>query len=88
MQCLVSFLVFGSLAGEQELVTLLCTLAVCCRVALIIRIYHECEAGIEKFVPRITKWHRKACPVIMRDGFFYPILTRIIDSLSCSPLNT
>ena len=26
--------------------------------------------------------------VIMRDGFFYPILTQIMDSFSCSPLHT
>ena len=26
-----------------------------------IRIYHECESGIEKPVPRITVWHHKAC---------------------------
>ena len=25
-----------------------------------IGIYHECEGGIEKFVPRITDWHHKA----------------------------
>ena len=25
---------------------------------------------------------------IMRDRFFYPILTRIMDTFSCSPLNT
>ena len=26
--------------------------------------------------------------VIKTDGFFYPILTQIMDSFSCSPLNT
>ena len=26
--------------------------------------------------------------VIVRDGFFYPIFTQVIDSFSCSPLNT
>ena len=26
--------------------------------------------------------------VIARDGFFYPTLTRIMDSFSCSPLHT
>ena len=25
------------------------------------RIHHECEVGIEKFVPRITVWHHEAC---------------------------
>ena len=29
-----------------------------------IRIYHECEDGIEKFVPRITDWHLVACQVV------------------------
>ena len=27
-------------------------------------------------------------PTIVRDGFFYPILELIMDSFSCSPLNT
>ena len=27
----------------------------------IIKIYHECEGSIEKYVPRITVWHREAC---------------------------
>ena len=56
----------------------------------IIRIYHECEVGIEKSVPRITDWHHEACRVMTngdpRDGFFYPTITRIMDSFSCSPL--
>ena len=29
-----------------------------------IRIYHECEGGIEKSVPRITVWHYEACRVL------------------------
>ena len=29
-----------------------------------IRIYHECEDGIEKFIPRITDWHHEACRVM------------------------
>ena len=29
-----------------------------------IRIYHECEGGIEKSVPKITKWHHEACQVM------------------------
>ena len=56
-----------------------------------IRIYHECEGQLEKSVPSITDWHHEACrvmTVIARDGFFYPIFTRIMDSFSCSPLNT
>ena len=52
----------------------------------IIRIYHE--GGIEKSVPWITDWHHEACRVLRRDGFFYPILTRIMDSFSYSQLNT
>ena len=55
----------------------------------IIRIHHECEGGIEKSVPRITDWHHESCKVmITRDKFFYPILTRTMNSFSCSPLNT
>ena len=30
----------------------------------IIRIYHECEGGIEKSVPRITDWQNKPCQVM------------------------
>ena len=54
----------------------------------------ECEGGIEKSVPGITDWHHEACLVIANDDrargtdFFYPILTRIMYSFSCSPLNT
>ena len=29
-----------------------------------IRIYHECEGGIEKSVLRITVWHHEACQVM------------------------
>ena len=29
-----------------------------------IRIYHECEGGIEKSVPNITVWHHEACRVM------------------------
>ena len=31
------------------------------REGWIIRIYRECEGGIEKSVSRITDWHHKAC---------------------------
>ena len=51
-----------------------------------IRIFQRCESGIEKSVTMITVRHHEACKVITSDGFFYPILTQIIDS--CSPLNT
>ena len=30
----------------------------------IIRIWDECEGGIEKSIPRITIWHHKACRVM------------------------
>ena len=59
-------------------------------VSQIIRIYHECEGRIEKSVPTITLWHHKACRVLTNgdpEGWiFYPTLTRIMDSFSCSPL--
>ena len=57
-----------------------------------IRIYHECEGGIEKSVARITNWHHEAYRVMTkgdREGWiFYPIHTQIMDSFSCSLLNT
>ena len=40
----------------------------------IIRIYHECEAGIEKSVQRITIWHHEASRVMKngdREGWIY-----------------
>ena len=61
-------------------------------VCEIIRIYHECEAGKEKSVPRITFWHHRACRVMTNGDpnrrIFYPTLTPIMDSFSCSPINT
>ena len=30
-------------------------------ISRIIRIYHECEGGIEKSIPRITVRHHEAC---------------------------
>ena len=55
-----------------------------------IRIYHECEGRIEKSVSRIALWHHEACRVMTNGDpegrFFYPILTRILHSFSCSPL--
>ena len=48
------------------------------------------EGGIEKSVTRITVWHHEACRVMKdcdsEDVFFYPALTRIMDSFSCSSL--
>ena len=41
---------------------------------VIIRIYHECEGGIEKSVPRITNWHHEACRVMTngdREGLIF-----------------
>ena len=35
-----------------------------------IKIYHACEGGIEKSVPRITDWHHEACQGT--DFFLYP----------------
>ena len=56
----------------------------------IIRIHHECEARIEKSVPRIAVWHHEACRVMANGDskrrFSYPILTQMMDSFSCSPL--
>ena len=48
---------------------------------IIIRIYHKYEGGIEKSV----KWITVGLPSdeILRDGFFYSILTQIMDSISC-----
>ena len=55
-----------------------------------IRIYHECEGRIEKSVWRIAVWHHEACRVMTSGDpegqIFYPTLTRIMDSFSCSPL--
>ena len=58
-----------------------------------IRMYHECEGRIEKYVPRITVWHHEACRVItngdskgriflsyphMNNGFFFLLTTVFI----------
>ena len=32
--------------------------------SLLIKIYHDCEGGIEKSIPRITDWHQEACRVM------------------------
>ena len=58
----------------------------------IIRIYHECEGRIEKSVSKITAWHHEACRVMTNGDpegrFFFPTLTRIMNSFPCSPLAT
>ena len=57
-----------------------------------IRIYHECEGGIEKPVPKITDWHQEACRVMTngdlegQNFLFHPHTNNRINS--CSPLNT
>ena len=60
--------------------------------ANIIRIYHECEGGIENSIPGITVWHHEACRVMTHGDhewrMFYPSLTRIMDYFPCLPLNT
>ena len=57
-----------------------------------IRIRHECEGGIEKFVPWINDWHHKACQ-LMTNGdqegqiiYFHPQTNN--RSFSCSPIRT
>ena len=59
-----------------------------------IRIYHDCEGGIEKSVLRITDWHHKACGVMtisdrqgriflshphMNNGFFFLLTTSYLN---------
>ena len=57
-----------------------------------IKTYHECEGEIEKSISRITDWHHEACRVMTNcdseNVFVYPILTRKMNSVSCSPSNT
>ena len=54
-------------------------------------IHHECEGLLEKSVPRVTDRHKEAGQAWQTlnawDGFLYPILTGIMDSFSCLPLN-
>ena len=58
----------------------------------LIKSHHKCEGGIEKSIPRNYDWHHKACWVMTNSDckrwIFYPILTRIMDYFSCSPLIT
>ena len=53
--------------------------------------YHECEGGIENLsqgspigIRRLVERYQM---VIAKEVFFYPILTQIMDSFSCSPLS-
>ena len=50
------------------------------------------RGGIEKPVLKIAVWHREACRVMTNGDhegrIFDPMFTRIIDSVSFSPLNT
>ena len=55
-----------------------------CRSKDIIRILHECDVLIEKYVPRVTVWHHEA--KCMRDIFVNQHRTLIIDSFSCTPM--
>ena len=56
-----------------------------------VRNQYSCEGRIEKnpsrgspfAITRLAEWWQTVIP---RDGFFYPNLTRIMDSFSCSPL--
>ena len=45
-----------------------CVLAGVTHLQKIIRIYHECEYGLEQSVPRITVWHHEACPLMAING--------------------
>ena len=57
----------------------------------IIRIYHECDGGIEKPVPRITVWNHKACQEMTKgkvEGRIFLSHPHTQDRyISCSPLN-
>ena len=54
-----------------------------------IRILHDCQVWIDKFVPRVKFWHHEARRVMPncdpRDRFVYPYLTHMMDSFSCTP---
>ena len=55
-----------------------------------IRIHLDGEGRIEKSVQRITVLHHEVCRVMTNGDpegrIFYPILTGIMDSFSCTPL--
>ena len=94
--CLTERLLMGRKESNQTNkrfnLQLMCTHSCDLLGKIIIRSHHECEGEIEKSVPRFTNWHHEACRVMTngdRKGrFFYPILTQIMDSFSCSPFNT
>ena len=56
-----------------------------------IRISHACESGIEKAITRITVQYQEAYQMITNSDpkgqNLYPILRRLMDYCSCSPLN-
>ena len=89
--CIVCFTesIFFKPARELQLSFMKCIF--CNMLLQHIRIYHECEGGIEKSVPRITDWHHEACRVMtngdpkeqiflsyphMNNGFFF-LLTNV-----------
>ena len=53
---------------------------------------YSVRVGYKKCVPRITDGHHEVCRVMTngdREGqIFYPTHTLLMDSFSCSPLNT
>ena len=58
----------------------------------IIRIYQECDGGIERSMPRITVWHHEACQVVIigypSGRFFFLSYPHTNNALSsCSPSN-
>ena len=51
-----------------------------------IRVYHMCEAWIEKPIQRVTVWHHEACQMMTNGDpewgfFFYSTLTQMVDFL-------
>ena len=46
---------------QYDMMTSLDVLSKIAWVLKIIRIFHECEGRIEKYVPRINIWHHDAC---------------------------
>ena len=59
-----------------------------------IRIYQECEGGIENSVPRVTDRHQEAVQVNTNGNpegqmlLFHPHTIELMDSFSCSSFNT
>ena len=61
----------------------------------IIRIYHKCEDGIEKSIPRITDWHHEIYQMMANsdpnsdhEGQIFFIFTQLMDYFSFSTLST